>query len=129
MKKFIFCVFFTLAGCAQPGGVNGAPGTFKRTEASVFWEGSRLATGESWSRHKSANPVLTAHRTLPLGSWVQIRRGTTCVNVQVRDRGPAAWTHRDLDLSLGAAALLGVNGTAKVEYAPLPSREDHATMC
>ncbi len=33
-----------------------------------------------------------------------------CVMVRVNDRGPAAWTHRDIDLSEAAARKLGLIG-------------------
>ncbi len=45
-----------------------------------------------------------AHRTMRFGTWLEVTRVDTgavawCV---VNDRGPAAWTGRVLDLSLGA---------------------------
>jgi len=43
------------------------------------------------------------------------------VVVTVTDRGPAKWTHRDLDLTYGAAKQLGFvqSGTANVQIAVL----------
>jgi len=38
------------------------------------------------------------------------------VVVRINDRGPAAWTRRDLDLSYGAALALGLTGVDRVSY-------------
>ncbi len=48
-----------------------------------------------------------ASRTLPLGCRIRVRLGRRAVVVTVNDRGPAAWTGRILDLSQGAARVLG----------------------
>ena len=60
--------------------------------------------------------IVCAHRTRKLGS---VPRVTNLANGRsilcpIRDRGPAAWTHRVLDLSFGAARALGVRGLARV---------------
>jgi rare lipoprotein A len=62
--------------------------------------------------------MTAAHRTLKLGTWVEVRRRDTgkYVRVKVNDRGPVS--HRFIiDLSHGAAALLGMvrMGVAPVE--------------
>jgi rare lipoprotein A len=64
--------------------------------------------------------LTAAHRTLPFGTRLQIRNLATgrSVVVVIRDRGPAAWTGRGLDLSRGAAHTLGMiaAGVARVVY-------------
>jgi rare lipoprotein A len=53
---------------------------------------------------------------LPFGTRVLItnpRRGRAVI-VTINDRGPAAWTHRAIDLSLGACRAIGSSGLAKV---------------
>ena len=52
--------------------------------------------------------LTAAHRTLPMGTRLLVTyRGKSCV-VRINDRGPAAWTGRSLDLSMGAAVRLGL---------------------
>lgn len=63
-----------------------------------------------------------ASRTLPLGSWLALTRGTARIVVLVTDRGPYA-SGRDLDLSKAAADALGLDGTTPVQaevVTPLP---------
>jgi rare lipoprotein A len=69
--------------------------------------------GERLSRHTASgqrfNPwgMTAAHRTLPLGTRLQLSLGGRSVVVTVTDRGPARSTGRSLDLSRGAARALG----------------------
>jgi len=65
-----------------------------------------------------------AHRTLPLGTRLHVRRGDRAVRVTVNDRGPYAPGH-DLDLSLAAARELGLirPGTAPVRVTVLEGVE------
>ncbi len=53
------------------------------------------------------NGLTAAHRNLPLGTKLLVHCGKKSVVVRVNDRGPAAWTGRQLDLSRGAAQRLG----------------------
>ena len=80
--------------------------------ASTYGEGTRTATGERY------NPwgITAAHRTRKMGSHVRVRNMRTGKEIELRinDYGPAAWTHRIIDLSLGAARALGVSGLAFV---------------
>jgi rare lipoprotein A len=83
--------------------------------ASVFDEGSRLADGSAFSKRRSRAEVLVAHKTHPLGSRVLITHvgtGQTLV-AHVRDRGPFV-RGRCVDLSVAAAARLGISGIAHV---------------
>lgn len=63
-------------------------------------EGKFRADGKRFCRSE----LVAAHRTLPLGTVVRVTNIATGARVVVviRDRGPAAWTKRDIDLSEGA---------------------------
>ncbi len=83
--------------------------------------------GERLNRHTASGAVFrpnglsAAHRSLPLGTRLQVTYNGHAVVVVVNDRGPAAWTGRQLDLSRGAAQALGfkAQGTAMVRIARL----------
>jgi rare lipoprotein A len=96
--------------------------------ASVFRGlASYYGAGEPLQKHTASGAVFkplgftAAHRTLPLGTRLSVRLGSRTVVVTVNDRGPAAWTHREIDLSLGAARAIGLTakGVARVEIAVL----------
>jgi rare lipoprotein A (peptidoglycan hydrolase) len=82
------------------------------------FQGSPTASGEPFDM----NALTAAHRTLPLGSYAQVKNldnGRTVV-VRINDRGPHA-RRREIDLSYAAAReiqMVGA-GTAPVEVAPL----------
>lgn len=80
----------------------------KTCKASFYGVGERLnrhtANGEVYRPHG----ITAAHRTLPFGSRVKVSHGSRSVVVRVNDRGPASWTGRCIDLSLGAARKLGM---------------------
>jgi rare lipoprotein A len=69
--------------------------------------GGRTASGERM------NP--NAHRARPFGSHVTVTSHSTgrSVTVRINDRGPFV-NGRCIDLSTGAARVLGMTGTAKV---------------
>lgn len=80
--------------------------------------GLRTASGERFDMHD----LTAAHRTLPLGSYAQVKNlsnGRTVV-VRINDRGPQL-RRRAIDLSYAAAEQLRMvgAGTANVEIAPL----------
>src|SRR4029079_2208560 len=79
--------------------------------ASMYWEDKLVSTG------KSFNPIgwHAAHKTLPIGTLVRISnpKNHRSINVTINDRGPFV-ANRDLDLTLGASALLGVQGLGTV---------------
>lgn len=110
-----------LAACApvdQPE--HAALGRAEICVASVFDEGLHLADGSRWSRARSRAEVLVAHKRLPLGSRVRITRldnGSSIV-APVRDRGPYI-AGRCVDLSVAAAARLGISGVARVSVEPI----------
>ncbi len=72
------------------------------------------ATGEVYDMYA----LTAAHRTLPLGTWVEVIDLDTqrAVEVRINDRGPFV-KNRIIDLSYGAALALGIveQGTAHVE--------------
>lgn len=78
----------------------------KRMVASWYgprFEGKKMASG---IRFCSTLPVI-AHKKLPLGTLVRLRRGESSVIGIVLDRGP--WIKgRDLDISWGLASKLGL---------------------
>lgn len=78
------------------------------------FHGQKTSNGERYDMHR----FTAAHRTLPLGSIVQVRSLTNgrTVTVRINDRGPFA-KGRILDLSYAAAQSLGMigEGTDQVE--------------
>lgn len=72
----------------------------------------RTASGQSYDPSR----LTAAHRSWPFGTRVRVtneRNGRTAT-VTINDRGPAAWTHRTIDLSLGACRAIGNSGLAHV---------------
>jgi rare lipoprotein A len=83
----------------------------KRIVASYYWEGHHTASGERFD----PNGLTAAHRTLPFGTQLTVtnpKTGTSVV-VVINDRGPFV-PGVSLDLSLGAAKVLGMRGTGPV---------------
>jgi rare lipoprotein A len=86
------------------------------TLASWYHEGQLTATGERFR----PDGLTAAHRSLPFGTKLRVTSKATgrSVVVRVNDRGPALWTGRGLDLSRGAASVLGMirAGLARVAW-------------
>jgi rare lipoprotein A len=83
----------------------------KRVVSTYYWEGKHTASGQPF------NPqgLTAAHRTLPFGTQLTVsnpRNGKSVV-VVINDRGPFV-SGISLDLSLGAAKAIGMNGTGTV---------------
>ena len=78
------------------------------------FQGRKTASGQRYSKHRFS----AAHRTLPIGTKVQVTDTKTgrSIVVKVNDRGPFA-RGRIIDLSREAATELGIvkKGVAKVE--------------
>ena len=72
-----------------------------------LFQHKKTASGEPYDMHD----FTAAHRTLPLGSWVKVTnlKNDKSVMVRINDRGPVIKT-RILDLSYGAAMILGMDG-------------------
>lgn len=96
-----------------------APALAESGIASVYWEGTRTANGE----RLCTRCLTAAHRTLPFGTLVRVCRAraaiSCCIVVRINDRGPAAWTHRIIDLTPAAARALGFSDPAHVTIEPL----------
>jgi rare lipoprotein A (peptidoglycan hydrolase) len=78
--------------------------------ASVYHD-RITANGE----HMNPNAMTAAHKSLPMGSRVTVtnKHNGRSVTVRINDRGPYV-TGRVIDLSPGAARVLGVDGLAQV---------------
>lgn len=68
--------------------------------------GKRTASGEPFD----PRAYTAAHRTLPFGTWVEVRRldDGRRVRVRINDRGPYGGRGRIIDLSQAAAEALGM---------------------
>jgi rare lipoprotein A (peptidoglycan hydrolase) len=92
--------------------------------ASVYypWDsGGRIAANQEVIDH---NAYTAAHRTFPLGSFVEVTnlQNQRRIVVHINDRGPFV-DGRVLDLVAGAANALGSNGLTKVQLVTLdPTR-------
>jgi peptidoglycan hydrolase CwlO-like protein len=95
-------------GCAVPPGLRMTGQSFSGLASWYGWDfaGNSTASGAIY------DPRLftAAHKTLPLNSFVRIRRGDRCAVVLVNDRGPYI-AGRVIDLSMAAAQYLGVGVT------------------
>jgi rare lipoprotein A len=78
--------------------------------ASVYHD-PITANGE----HMNPNAMTAAHKSLPMGSVVTVhnKRNGRSVTVRINDRGPYV-TGRVIDLSPGAARVIGMDGLAPV---------------
>ena len=82
------------------------------------YHGRKTANGETYDMHA----LTAAHRTLPFGSRVRVRRSDDGreVDVRINDRGPF-FINRVIDLSQEAARRIGMlrSGTTRVHVEPL----------
>jgi rare lipoprotein A len=117
----------TIPLATGPGVTTGA-GVPARIQAPLPVYQAGLATwyGQSFAGKKTSNgerfdpqAMTAAHRRLPFGTWVEVRRVETgaAVRVRINDRGPWGDPRRVIDLSQHAAQLLGFSevGFVKVE--------------
>jgi rare lipoprotein A len=100
-RRVLFFALVALALCAAAPALGA-----ERMRASYYGSesGNRTASGERFR----PNGLTAAHRTLPFGTQLRVCLLGRCVVVRISDRGPAKWTHRQLDLSRGAAARIGM---------------------
>ncbi len=79
------------------------------------FSGKKTANGERFN----PNAMTAAHRRLPFGTWVEVRRVDTgsTVRVRITDRGPFDNPQKIIDLSRAAAEKIGLLevGAARVE--------------
>jgi rare lipoprotein A len=100
-----------------------APTPAPREEVQVgyaTWYGAALAGHHTASGERFDPTRMTAaHRKLPFGTWVEVRRvdNGRSVRVRITDRGPFGHPERIIDLSRAAADRIGMRsmGTARVE--------------
>ena len=71
--------------------------------------GSRTASGQRFNE----NAMTCAHRSLPFGTKLRVSHGGRSVVVTVNDRGPFI-RGRVIDLSKGAARVLGISGLGQI---------------
>lgn len=124
-SRLLLLLFFTawFSGCSgwspvRPPHPPGYPlGFVERGSASWYgpgFHGNRTANGEVYDMHQ----LTAAHRTLPLGSVIDVRSLTNGrqVTVRINDRGPFA-RGRILDLSFAGAQAIGMlgRGTDQIE--------------
>jgi rare lipoprotein A len=129
LSRLIVCAAAVLAslalggcGASQPsyvryGGVGPPPGTVEAGLASYYsdsLEGNHTANGETYD----GDAMTAAHRTLPFGTVVRVRRVDNGreVTVRINDRGPFVRA-RIIDLSRAAAEALQMvrTGVTRVE--------------
>lgn len=83
--------------------------------ATWYGSGKRTANGERFD----PTQYTAAHRKLPFGTWVEVRRPDTgrAVRVRINDRGPWGHDERIIDLSRRAAEDLGMirDGVVRIE--------------
>jgi len=88
-----------------------------------IFHGRKTAMGTTYNMYA----MTAAHRSLPLGTWVQVtnQQNGKSVVVQVTDRGPYV-ANRIMDLSYGAAQLLGYAnaGTTHISMKVLGTNPD-----
>jgi rare lipoprotein A len=118
-------------GNSTPESQKGAPGQTQENTPNRPLVGKASWYGRIFQHHKTAsgesydmNDLTAAHRTLPLGSWVKVTDLTTAraVVVRINDRGPVA-RNRIIDLSYGAAKILGMRGVDRVRLDVLQTPE------
>jgi rare lipoprotein A (peptidoglycan hydrolase) len=89
--------------------------TGNATWYGAAFAGTKTASGERFDPTK----YTAAHRKLPFGTWVEVRRADTgrVVRVRINDRGPFGDDKRIIDLSRKAAEELDIvhDGVARVE--------------
>jgi rare lipoprotein A len=101
----LLCVAFTIA-CFS------VPAYAENCVASRYgYSGSRTASGE----RMNPGDMTAAHRSRPFGARVTVTSQATgrSVTVRINDRGPFV-KGRCIDLSNGAAHMLGMGGTERV---------------
>lgn len=110
MNHLLPIIWMALIAASQAAEPSGA----QRGVASWYAENSGTASGE----HYNPSGMTAAHRTLPLGTMVQVKNLSTgcCCTVRINDRGPFR-KGRIIDVSKAAAQKLRMieAGTANVE--------------
>lgn len=114
MRTAIFLVSLGLLGCGATLS-NGAPRAHQSLHVGDAQEGLATWYSDSLAGNTTANGevyaperMTAAHRTLPFGTRVRVRRSDTGreVVVRINDRGPYASPRRIIDVSRAAAEAL-----------------------
>jgi len=108
---------------ASPSASAPGPETGYATYYAQRFAGRRTANGERYDPSK----LTAAHRTLPFGTMVEVRRvdgDGRAVVVRVNDRGPYG-NDRIIDLSRRAAEQLGILHVGKVKVELRPAVAPH----
>jgi rare lipoprotein A (peptidoglycan hydrolase) len=107
-----FCIAAISAGAQADGSdqrsLESHCGTGDRIIAAHYTGGGRTASGQ----RLDANGLTAAHRTFPFGTRLMVinPRNGKSVTVTINDRGPFV-RGVTLDLSIGAAKVIGMHGT------------------
>lgn len=110
---WLIAATLSLAGCgtslAARETLRAAPGSVQQGYASYYSDrlaGRSTASGEPYAPSR----LTAAHRSLPFGTRVEVRRVDTGESVEVRinDRGPFAGNQRIIDLSRAAAEAISM---------------------
>lgn len=98
-----------VSGVSNVGPVTALPQAAPVAAAPTFQRGLAVYYG---GRRDTRTLMTAAHRTLPLGTWVQVTHERTGrrVTVLINDRGPFGDGGRIIDLSTTAARALGIIG-------------------
>jgi len=117
MRRFIIGIPLFLGALPANAGSFTALSSYYGGGSRGEYLNARTASGERFR----AGAMICAHRTLAFGTRLLVSRAGHSVVVRVADRGPNIRTGRDLDLSRGAAARLGMirAGVAQVTVAIL----------
>jgi rare lipoprotein A len=133
MRRTFLLLF--LCACSHSAGGEGARAPTQAAESTgaytpppreevqvgfATWYGGRFAGRRTASGERfDPSQMTAAHRTLPFGTWVEVRRvgSGEAVRVRINDRGPFGHEDRIIDLARGAAEKIGLvkTGLAKVE--------------
>ncbi len=113
MRRVVFSVA-CFCGLWSTASAQSVPSPSESGIASWYgapYHGQRSASGEIYDQEK----LTAAHRTLPFGTRVRVRRldRDESVVVRINDRGPFVKS-RIIDLSHAAAVRLGMTGVAPV---------------
>lgn len=108
MKRITFLLLLLCLICA--------PAWAQAGEVLASWygfeSGTRTANGERFD----PNAMTCAYWHAPFGTLLRVSYHGRAMVCRVNDRGPAKWTGRGIDLSLGAARAIGLiaAGVARV---------------
>ena len=108
MKRAILAAFLVALALVPMFGASDAKAYSQTGIASYYWQGKVTANGERYR----PDGISAAHKTLPFGTRVKVTHlgsGRSIV-VRINDRGPFI-KGRIIDLSRGAAGVLGIKGS------------------